>query len=347
MRLDIWHAHAKNAGLLPAEVAGLDVEEVEDLLGFCRSARYRPCPRFVFPDGWVREEADGSMLTTIYNFPGGELRKVLHHSPEEKRSGLRGHLVRYPIQTESDCRAYLDALDAATLHLSIEGYGDFDRRTGERGLPMLILGPCPGNQVMLELMGYENFYYANADYPDLLGALIRKIGRRFRAEVWPAAFQSGAELLLHGEHFSDTNYPPALFEKHFLPYLAEFASEAHACGRYVLWHADAAMGSLKKYALDARVDGADCLATWPLVPHTLEEYHEAWQGRVVCWGGLPSVVFQPEYPADTFERGLRHLREFTSGKAGIIVGVSDNVMPGALWERILAVRDAFADPNAG
>jgi hypothetical protein len=138
---------------------------------------------------------------------------------------------------------------------------------------------------------------------------------------------------------------PPLFRRFFLPYFETFNAYAHAAGRRVLWHADAAMPSLLELVLEAGFDGADCLVTAPLVPTTLEEYHRARQGRIVCWGGLPGTVFNPEFSATRFAAHLRHVRDFTRGKPGVIIGASDNVMPGALWRRILAVRDAFETHN--
>jgi hypothetical protein len=102
------------------------------------------------------------------------------------------------------------------------------------------------------------------------------------------------------------------------------------------------MGTLLEDVLEAGFDGADCLATAPLVPQTIDDYYKAWQGRIVCWGGLPSTILDPSYPREQFTRHIEQLRRFTAGKAGFIIGASDNVMPGVEWERILAVRDAFS-----
>lgn len=341
MRLDIWHADAANSGVLPAEIAGLDAEGVEDYLGFCRSARYRTNLTLTFPESDVQVDSSGDLTTTRWTLPGGSLEKVCRHTREEKLAGIRGQVARYPISGESDCRILTEAIDGAVLDADLEGFRDFDRRTGDAGLPLLIVGPCPADYVMTELMGYESFFYALHDYPDLLGALVMALEEKFRTHIWSRTFDSSAELVLHGTHFSDATTPPPIFQKYILPYFREFNSAAHDAGKKVLWHADAGMGLLLQDVMEAGFDGADCLATSPLVPQTLEDYTNSWGGRIVCWGGLPGIVFQPEYPELEFQRHLSSLREFSRGKPGMVIGASDNVMPGAVWDRVLAVRDAF------
>lgn len=342
MRLDIWHTHALSAGLIPPVLEGMSVEEVEDYLGFCRSARYRTRLHLTFPSHRVTDETIGDHRITRWRLPGATLERVFRHTPEEVLAGMGGQVVKYPVSSEVECRALVEALGDALVAADFGGFDDFNRLVGDAGLPMLILGPCPADYVMLKLMGYESFFYATADCPGTLDLLVKKLEDRFRADIWPRALASNAELILHGTHFSDATTPPPLFRKYILPYFREFNAAAHACGRRVLWHADAGMGLLLQDVMEAGFDGADCLATSPLVPQAFEDYYDAWQGRIVCWGGLPGIIFNPEYPEAQFRDYLSRLRDFTLGRPGIIVGASDNVMPGAIWDRILAVRDAFS-----
>lgn len=342
IRMDLWHRDAVSRGALPDELAGLSEEQIEDRLGFCRSARYRTRPRLVFPAGWVEQADAGGERRTRYRLPGAVLEKVMITTDDQARAGMRGAIVKYPVGNAAECRALLEALEAATVAADFDGFAAFERNVGNAGLPLLILGSCPAHTLMLEWLGYERFFYAMADYPELLAELTGALERLFRRDLWPRALQTGAELILHGNHFADATTPPPLFRQHFLPYFQAFNAAAHAAGKKVLWHADAGMGALLELVLEAGFDGADCLATAPLVPQTLEDYDRAWQGRIVCWGGLPSILFDPDFPESEFHEQLYHLFVFTGGKRGFIIGASDNVMPGALWARIRAVAEMAA-----
>lgn len=341
MRMDLWHRHAERLGCLPPEVRGRGVEAIEDGLGFCRSARYRTHVRFEFPEPWITTDMVREEVTTVYSFPRATLRKVTRRTREQALAGMAGHVIRHPVGSEEDCRAYIHALEQGSLAADLDGFDGYDREVGGAGLPLLILGPCPAHFVMLELMGYEGFYLAWADFPDTVNALVGAIEQRFRTELWPRALASRAELILHGTHFSDLMTPRPIFQHCFLPYLADFISRAHAAGKRVLWHADAGMGTLLDLVLEAGFDGADCLATAPLVAESLEDYDRAWKGRIVCWGGIPGMVLNPEYPRKLFLDHVRWLRQYTSNRPGFIIGASDNVMPGAEWERIVTVSDLF------
>ncbi|NCO32933.1 MAG: hypothetical protein AUJ92_07765 [Armatimonadetes bacterium CG2_30_59_28] len=345
LRLDLWHNHAQHTGGLPKDIEGLSMEEVEDHLGFCRSARYRAMPKLHWPEGWVEQEQQGNDTVTHYRFPERTLHSVERCFVEQQQAGMRGQMVKYPIASEDECRAFLNALSCADLKAPVDGFAEFDQQTGDAGLPLLILGPGPAHFVMLNLLGYENAYYAMADYPDVLDALITAIEEKFRAQVWDTALQTTAELVLHGVHFSDDATPPPLFRKYFQPYFTDFVQAAHRTGKRVVWHADAAVGSLMGEVLEIGFDGADCLATWPLVQQTLQAYHGAWRGRIVCWGGLPGTVLHPEYPRREFEVYLDGLTDYSRGCASIIIAASDNVMPGGEWERILAVSERFCHGN--
>jgi len=341
MRLDLWHRKAALDGTLPTPVLGLTVEQVEDLLGFCRSSRYRARVRFRFPEGWENSISAGDTVRVIYSLPAGELVKESAISRDQRDAGMVPLITRYPINSERECEAFTEALAEAEVAHEIGGFADYDRAVGPSGMPMLILGSCPASFAMLALMGYANFFYAMADYPESLERLIAAIGAKFRAQLWPAAMASGAELVLHGNHFSDDTTPPAIFRRFFLPYFRDFNALAHANGKRVVWHADAGMKNLLRDVAEAGFDGADCLATAPLVKQTLEDCYAAWGGRIVCWGGMPGTIFDAAYPAQLFKDYVTQLHKFVSGKPGFIIGASDNVMPGADWERIELVSRTF------
>ena len=179
----------------------------------------------------------------------------------------------------------------------------------------------------------------NGIEPDKVGELIRRVEDAFRRQLWPAARDSGAEVVLHGNHFSTQMTPPDIFDTYFLPYFAEFNALMHEHGKKVMFHADAEMGGLFQRVVDAGFDAADCLATTPLVPQSMSHYFDAWEGRVVCWGGLPGTIFDPHYPMDAFRGCVDDLVELTRGRSDFIFGASDQVMPGAEWKRLRYVAE--------
>jgi len=342
VRLDLWHADVVSRGEndLPQAVRGMCAPEVEDYLGFARAARYRANVRLAFADAEFRVTGDSERQLEEYCLPGGTLVRETRRSADMVRQGLGGHITRYPVQSPADLRVLLDCVGRAKVALELGEYRQFDVATGDAGLPLLVAGPCPAHTIMLRFTGYEQFYYLLADCRSEVEKLCSALDKVFRRDLWPALQTSGAAIILHGAHFSSQMTPPPLFDRFFLPYFTDFNAAMHEARIRVLWHADAEMGDLLQHALDAGFDGADCLASVPLVPQTMEDYFDAWQGRIVCWGGLPSVIFDPTFPVELYQRFVTETVAAAGSRTDCILGASDNVMPGAEWERLLFLSAA-------
>ena len=345
VRLDLWYADAAARGALPAELAGLSAPEVEDRLGFARAARHRMNPRLAWSDVAQTVEKRGDTIRERYNFPERTLTRTRMQTADMRRHGVLPHITAYPLRDEDDYDLLLRHLEHARLEFDVEGFDRLDAATGEAGLPMLIAGSCPAHLLMLEFAGYERFFLHRFDFPDKVAAVIRTIEAVYRRDLWPAMEASQAVLLLHGNHFSSQMTPPPLFSQYFLPYFCEFNERMHARGKHVFWHADAEMGKLLNLVVEAGFDGADCLATAPLVPTTLRDCLAAWRGRIVCWGGLPGTLFDPSVPEPAFRRHVNRVLALMAGRADCIAGAADNVMPGAAWERLLYLAERGQPPG--
>ncbi|OGV52759.1 MAG: hypothetical protein A2017_15080 [Lentisphaerae bacterium GWF2_44_16] len=333
IRLDLWHKEMSLKNALPEEIKGMSQEEAEDFLGFCRAARYRLNPNVLFNNSLFEKTEKNDEKTEEYKLRSGAvLRRVTVF--DNSRKSLGGHIVKYPLETENDYDLLISEMEDAHIDFDISGFDAFDTMTGDAGLPMLIVGPCPAHHIMLQFSGYEGFFLHMTDFTEKVDLLISHIERIYRRDVWPALCNSKAKLVLHGAHFSSQMTPPPIFEKYFLPYFREFNELMHRHGKKVLWHADAEMSKLLPVVLEAKFDGADCLASAPLVKQKMEEYFDAWQGRIICWGGLPSIIFEPAFPMKKYIDILDSLINMVKVRNDFIFGVSDNIMPGAEWKRL-------------
>lgn len=342
IRMDLWHQAATHAGTLPDEVKGITVTEVEAHLGFAQAARYRDYLKVEFSGAREVQRRNDDILTTELHLPSHTLTTTARLTPDMAAAGMQAHIVKYPLETDEDYRTLIKAYESAHVRVDEDGFAAFDRRVGPTGLPMLILGVCPAHHVALKYLGYEKFYLDMLDRPDLLRRLIRAIEDVWRAQLWPQVAAGSACLLLHGAHFSEAMTPPRIFREHFAPYFRDFNRAMHDADKWVAFHSDADLGCLMSDVAELGFDCADCLATEPLVSETIEDYLSTWRGRLVAWGGLPSVIFQPEYPREKYERQVKHLVALAQGRRDLIIGASDNVMPGAEWARLRFLADAVA-----
>ena len=99
-------------------------------------------------------------------------------------------------------------------------------------------------------------------------------------------------------------------------------------------HADNDTGAILDLLAEAGWDLMECLATAPLVPTTLRQALDAWEGKLAIWGGVPSSILGPACPQDEFKRHIADILATVAGRSDVILGVSDNVMPTDDIERV-------------
>ena len=341
-RLDIWYAARTNADTLPPEVAGLSLDEIQERLQMGRSARFDSFQREVRAGVVESVERVGDRTVRTLELGGRRLREVSVHTAEQRRKGIAGRTAEHYLKDADDYRTMIRGWERTTLVADQAACNAFDRETGPAGLPLLGFGLVPIHRIMLGYAGYGDFYYHQADFPDLVDELRRVMEAKYE-EFWPQLGASRAALILHGAHWNTQMTPPRLLAEKFLPYVRRFTDAMHAAGKRCAIHADADLSGLLDLVLEGGIDVLDCFACWPLVPLTLEAARSALGERVVIWGGFPSTLLEPSAGDAAFHDYLdRFVDQIADGRA-MIVGVSDNVLPDAIWERIVELARRVAD----
>jgi uroporphyrinogen-III decarboxylase len=150
---------------------------------------------------------------------------------------------------------------------------------------------------------------------------------------------SPARLFQHGLHLSSQMTPPRLFEQYVVPYYQELIPPLRARGKTVALHADNDTRAILSQIEKAGFGMVECFVTCPMVPTTLAEARAAWGERVIIWGGVPSVILEEPFTEEQFEEYMDELFETIKPGKAFILGVADNVMPGAKIERIRRITE--------
>lgn len=79
---------------------------------------------------------------------------------------------------------------------------------------------------------------------------------------------------------------------------------------------------------------------------TLEEARRFWGDEMIIWGAVPSVILEETYSEAQFEAYLRGVFCTVAPGDAFILGVADNVMPGALLSRLERIGEMVADWGA-
>ena len=316
----------------------MSLPEVESYLGMAHSARKAVVHKIQY-DG-LKEESieEGDNLIHRFITPEGTLEAIWTHPLQVRRQGLLKFPVKHYISEPKDYEIMQYVVEHTRYVPDYEAYRTYDAEVGPNGLPMVGLYGCPIHTIMLDYVGYENFYYHLADCPQKIEALLETMEATYR-QMWEVVADSPAQFVLHGHHFSSDMTPPPIFKKYFVPYFKAFNSRMHKAGIKVAFHADADLTGLLQMVFECGFDVADTFTCAPLVETTFEQARDAWGERICIWGAVPSIILEPDYPWENFKAYMEDLCAKTAGKPGFIMAVADNIMPNAEFERLLRVRD--------
>jgi uroporphyrinogen-III decarboxylase len=343
-RLLIWYTAHQRAGTLPERYRDWSLRDIERDLGVGTPARDGQIFRTELRDVEVRERwLSPTELLTEYNTPAGTVSTRFVASEESRRTGLGDFQSEFMLKRREDYPVVEYIVEHTDYIATYDAYAAYEQEIGEDGYPMVQCGDCPFHHWMRALAGYNNAYYHLSDYPDEVKRLLAVMERRDREIVWRLMADSPADLILHGVHFSSQMTPPRIFDRYIVPYYQDLSALLRSRGKVLALHADNDTRQILARIERAGYGMAECFATHPLVPTTLAEARAAWGNRVIIWGGVPSIILEEPCTDAEFERYMDELFRTIAPGDAFILGVSDNVMPGAKIERLRCITQMMEE----
>lgn len=377
-RLDLWYAANRRAGTLPPQIRNASLEEITDLLDIGFHAvipRFRdlrhpdddihralgvynlwtmPC-RTRFTGVRCAVHRDGDRTTVEYHTPLGTVRTTVLYDEAMRAAGISiTHIAEHAIKSPDDYGPVAYLFDHAEVEPQVDGYSEFDRQVGDRGIAVafLNLAASPLHLLLRELMPMEQFYFESVDHPEELAACAETIGGYFQ-RLFSAAADCPAEVFLLGANYDAGVTPPPWFRRAILPWLQLFARMLHDRGKMLLTHTDGENTGLLDLYQEAGIDIADSICPAPMTRLTLKEVREAFRSTISIMGGIPSVCLLRSSMSDSaFAESMdTFFRDLGVGDH-LILGISDTTPPAAEFSRLQALTErvrAFGpvDPAVG
>jgi hypothetical protein len=341
-RLLLWYNARCLTHSMPKKWEGLSLREIERELNLGTPARDGRVFDIEQEGLEIVTREEGGRRITEYHTPVGMVRQVMGFSETLTRQGLPGRVQEYPLKEPKDYAVWEWIVEHTHWVPAYDTYKAYDAEIGEDGLPMISVGDVPFHDFLERLAGYEYGFYHLADYPREVEHLLALMAEVQRERMWPVVADCPARLLLHGLHLSSQFTPPRLFEKYILPYYEQFMPLLHDKGIAVAMHADNDTSQILDLIDRAGWDMVECFVSAPMAPVTLEQARAVWGNRIIIWGGVPSTLLSPNVPEDEFRAYMRQLLGAISPEDAFILGVSDNVMPDSLIDRIAWISDIVA-----
>lgn len=339
-RLLLWYNAHRLGDTLPVRYRGWPLRDIERDLRLGAPAR----------DGYIwKSQLDGVEIVrrplsdlevlTEYRTPAGTVSTVFRGSDTLRQAGIQDLQVEFLLKRREDYAAVEYLIEHTKLTPAFDDYARYDAEVGDDGYPMVNCGDCPFHYWMRALVGYNDAYFHLQDYPNEVERLLTLLAERDRSVVWPLIADSPARLILHGVHFSSQMTPPRIFDRYITGYYQELSALLAARGKTLVMHGDNDTRSILGHLERAGFRMIECFVTHPMVPTTLAEARAAWGSRMIIWGGIPSSILEDPYTDDEFESFVHDVFATIAPGDAFILGVADNVMPGAKLERVERITE--------
>jgi uroporphyrinogen-III decarboxylase len=328
---------------LPGRYRGWNLRDIERDLDMGTPARDGRVFRTSVRGVEVRSRSLDSLTTvTETATPVGTVSALFRGSDLLRATGIGDLQTEFILKRREDYAVAEYLVEQTDYEETYAEYVAYEKDVGEDGYPLVSIGDCPFHHWMRSLVGYSNAYYHLNDYPNEVERLLTVMTERDRETVWKLAADSPARLLLHGVHFSDAMTPPSVFRQFITPYYDEFSRLLRSHGKTLALHADNNTRGILRDIEDAGYGMVECFVTAPMVETTLAEAKKTWDNRVIIWGGIPSAILEEPYTDEQFDAYLDNLFATIAPGDAFILGVADNVMPGAKLDRLERVSEAVA-----
>lgn len=356
-RLDIWHTSRLRTDTLPEEMSGKELNDIHHILKIGRQCyaqliytRLRgvdmtvafngevvrketePVLRFPQPRELVTMEKPGDTLIT-FKTPAGVSRMRFQVVEELIRGAAAPYLVEHLLKDDSDFEVVKWMINHSEIVADYDGFAAKEELAGDQGFTIGMMERVPFQRILLDFMGEEKTIYSMMDSPDKFQYLMDILTEQGR-EMVTLALASPALMIEFTDNVEGSITSPTLFKNYCMPFMQEAAERIHAQGRCLGSHMDGNMQPLLHLVPECGVDVVESFSPAPLTRLTFENAWNAWRGKVLIWGGIPSPIFEPHVPESEFIEWIKRMLDILGDDRRIILGIGDQAVGPSLIERI-------------
>jgi uroporphyrinogen decarboxylase len=209
---------------------------------------------------------------------------------------------------------------------------------------MAILGFAGGVlEFAVELVGLERFMYAMYDQPELLAAVIDRVGRTVLMVFEAYCRIEQVRALWLGDDLGSKNgllVSPAFLREHVFPWYARYAALAHENGRPFVLHS---CGRVESVMDDIVAAGVDAKHSFEDAIQPVEHFADTWGSQVGVLGGIDVNLLATGDEAAVAAR-VRQVLERCAPRGGYACGSGNsitNYVPPANYLAMVEAVHAF------
>lgn len=268
-----------------------------------------------------------------YETPYGTLREREVWAPASYSMAPVEHLIK----TAQDMKAF------RYIYENIEyrpNYGLAEERLTSVGDNGIVLAYTPKTPMMelvalkagLETIVTELMAEEPEEFEELLDCMLKK--HEMAAQI---AIDSPAEYIFVPENMSSDMVGGSIYDNYIREVHEEWTGRIRKAGKKSMVHLDGTLNPLLGKLSYAGFDVVEAVTPAPVGDIALEELRSYVKEETIIWGGMPAGFFSPVYSDEEFDTWTKHVLEFMKKDNRFVLGVADEVVPGATFERIRRV----------
>ncbi len=335
-RIEYWYNYHLEHDSLPEKYRGLSIIDILRDLGAGANFRLGAAWKTEYHGVELIKHEDFPRTITEYITPVGTVTLTTVFDPNEGHH--RGYELELPFKSEADYPVIEYLIENTTLVPDFSQYHKATQVVGEDGLVVTGVGIySPMQQIILNIMGYEQFFYELHDHPDKVEHLY-ELEKELVKQKLQILADSPVEICVLCGNWTDSIHTP-IFRKYFTPWLKEATGFLHRKNKLTQVHVDGEMRRLIPLFLETGVDIAEAWCPAPMTSVTTTEARKTWGDRVTIWGGIPGILFEPQYTDEEFEQYVLNLFREVAPGYNFIVGLGDNLPVNGKIERVGKVAE--------
>lgn len=335
-RIDVWYNYHTGHGTLPERYEDSSMVEILRDQGAGAQVRHLRVWKVEYDNMEIVKREDPPHTTMEWRTPVGTVSMKTVFTPEEGPWIV--YEVDHPFKRKEDYAAIEYILENTRIVPDLHEYEEKAEMVGEGG--MVVTGMdlySPMQAVMRYWIGYEKFFFELHDHPAQVEHLY-ELEKALAAKKLQILGESPVEIPMLCANWSDEFHTP-VFNKYFLPWLREASEYLHTRGKLTQVHTDGEMKRLIPLFPDTGVDVAEAWSPAPMTSVTTDELRKAWGDKVTIWGGIPAMLFEPQYTEEEFDAYVTDLFKEIAPGYNFIVGMGDNLPFDGRIERVGRVAE--------
>lgn len=361
-RLDIWHAAATRSMALSEPLRDMDLMDIHHHLGIGRqgyalaalmklhgvdvSVEFKgeiirrensPMMNFPVPREYVSPTEPGD-TRVLFDTPVGRSLILFRTTETTIREVEMPYLVHPILKDGDDFEVVKWILDHAEYIAFNKVFERTEALIGDFGFTIPVLGRVPFQSIMLDYMGEERTIYTLMDHPDRIDYLLGSL-QEHALRMLEFGLALPSPMVEFTDNFEGMVTSPTLFKEYCIPFLQHAADRVHDRGKVLGSHMDGNMKPLVHLIPECGIDVVESFSPAPLTPLTFADAWQAWKGKVLMWGVIPSPIFEPFVSQQDFENWLKDMFDRLDGDQRIILGIGDQAIGPTLTDRIRYVSE--------